>query len=249
MVTAERIDPILVEGGSAYDRQALRLHLERYEFASRIVDGKRVVDCACGTGYGAEMMARSGASTVIGVDLDPGAIEYAETNHRHPSVSYVAADALEYKPVFAPDVWVSFETIEHLPEPARYLTRVYENLAEGGLLIASVPTTVSTDGNPYHLTDFTRRSWRRLLSSTGFSVESEHLQEHRYSLSDIFGSSRGERQKQVRAGVFRYYVSHPKVALARAALTMTRGLVHEYSTVVARRTSSAGKAASRPTDP
>ena len=240
MITAERLDPLFTATGSDYDREALRLHLERYEFAATLVADRRVVDCACGTGYGSEILARAGAAVVIGVDIDAAAVAFACENHVHERVSYQVADASGYTPPFRPEVWVSLETIEHLPDPKVYLRATRDRLGPGGVLIASVPTTVSTDGNPFHRTDFTRRSWHRLLASTGFAVEDELLQEHRFSLRQIFGGERGERQRQVRRNLLAYYASHPGVAWARFALTARRGLVHEYTTVVARCTPGAG---------
>lgn len=235
MITAERLDPLFTATGSDYDREALRLHLERYEFAAARAVNRLTVDCACGTGYGSEILARAGATQVIGVDIDAAAVAFARENHSHERVAYQVADASSFSPPFLPEVWVSLETVEHLPNPAAYLRATHDRLAPDGLLIASVPTTVSTDGNPFHRTDFTRRSWHRLLASSGFAVEDELLQEHRFSMRQIFGDKRGERQRQIRRNLITYYASHPGVAWARFALTVRRGLVHEYTTVVARR--------------
>ncbi len=235
MITAERLDPLLTAAGSDYDREALRLHLERYEFAATHVGERRVVDCACGTGYGSAILADAGAAVVVGVDIDSSAVAFASQHHARLSISYELADATAYAPPFAPDLWVTLETVEHLPDPAAYLRATWTRLAPDALLIASVPTTVSTDGNPFHLTDFTRASWHRLLAATGFVVEDELVQTHRYSLKQIFGAERGERQREVRRNLLGYYFTHPSVAWARAALTARRGFVHEYTTVVARR--------------
>lgn len=235
MITAERLDPLYCSSGSDYDREAVRLHVERYEFAAMYVRDKNVVDCACGTGYGSEILARAGARCVTGVDIDSMAVDFARRHHPHEHTSYVLDDALSYTPDEKPDVWVSLETVEHLHDPEAYLRATRSRLVPNGLLIASVPTTVSTDGNPFHLHDFTRGSWHGLLASTGFSIEDQLTQEHRFSLGQIFGSERGARQGQVRRGLLAYYASHPEVAWARLTLTLRRGFVHEYTTIVARR--------------
>lgn len=237
MITAERLDPLLTAPGSDYDREALRLHIERYEFAATRVADKLVVDCACGTGYGSAILAQAGAAEVVGVDIDHGAISFARQHHAHERVRYAVDDATTYEPPYRPDVWVTLETVEHLPDPREYLHVVWRRLAPDALLIASVPTTVSTDGNPFHRTDFTRRGWHRLLAATGFVAEEELVQVHRYSLKQIFGGERGERQRQVRQNLLAYYATHPSVAWARLALTARRGLLHEYTTIVARRAS------------
>lgn len=238
--TSERLDPLAMAGASRYDRDTLALHLERYELAAACAANRDVVDCACGTGYGSEMLANAGARSVQGVDLDAGAIEFARAHHAHPAVRYVQADALTWRAPRPPEVWVSLETIEHLPDPAAFVRSVSEQVVPGGVFVASVPVTVSTDGNPHHLHDFTRRGFRRLLQRHGFSIERELRQEHRFTTADVFGGARGERQRDRRRGLVAWYASHPSAFARRAWLTLTRGLVHEYLTVVARREPRAG---------
>src|SRR5436305_1525474 len=45
-------------------------HRCRYRFALPYARGARVLDIACGTGFGAAMLAEAGARSVCGVDLD-----------------------------------------------------------------------------------------------------------------------------------------------------------------------------------
>jgi hypothetical protein len=173
----------------------------------------------------------------MGVDLDPSAIEFAKQHHAHERVTYQIADALSWVPEERPQVWVSLETVEHLPDAAMYLRRVHERLAPEGMLIASVPTTVSTDANPHHLADFTRRSWQRIVRAAGFEPFDELLQVQRLSLGDAMGANKISRLR-VRRDLIRFYLRRPGVALRRAVLTITRGLMNEYLVIVARRRSS-----------
>ena len=236
--TSERLDPLAIgDAASRYDRDTLALHLQRYELAARYVANRDAVDCACGTGYGSEMLAKAGARSVQAVDLDAGAIAFAQEHHAHAAVRYITADALAWRAAPAPAVWVSLETIEQLPDPARFVRAVAEQIAPDGVFIASVPVTVSTDGNPHHLHDFTKRSFLRLLQRNGFSVELELPQEHRFTTADILGGKRSGRQRDRRRGLVSWYMRRPNVLARRAWLTLTRGLVHEYLTVVARRES------------
>jgi 2-polyprenyl-3-methyl-5-hydroxy-6-metoxy-1,4-benzoquinol methylase len=129
---------------------------------------------------------------------------------------------------------VTLETVEHLDDPLQYLRSIHDRLAPSGMLIASVPTTVSTDGNPYHLVDFTVKSWRKMVGDAGFVIEHELAQAQRFTLRDVIGSKRGARQ-QVQRSLIRYYLKHPRVAAARVVLTLTKGLVNEYLVVAARR--------------
>ena len=178
------------------------------------------------------MLKQAGARSVQGVDLDRGALKYARSRHAHDGIIYYEADALRFQPSPSPTVWVSLETIEHLPKPHDYVARVAELLPAGGRFIASVPVTVSTDGNPHHLWDFTRDSFRALLRKNGLHEERALEQVHRFSLRDIFGKSTGARQRDRRHGLVAWYARHPRVLAERLKLTVTKGLVNEYLTVV-----------------
>jgi len=230
--TSERLDPLLLPADAAFDRGLLALHVERYRLAAEYVRDADVVDCACGTGFGSEVLRQAGARTVQGVDLDRGALEYARSRHAHEGITYFEADAVRFVPAPQPSVWVSLETVEHLPNPAAYVARVAKVLPKGGKFIASVPVTVSTDGNPHHLHDFTRDSFRRLLTANGFKEIRALEQSLRFTLGDLFGRGHGMRPRNRRRGLVRWYARHPRVLAKRVALTLTRGFVNEYLTVV-----------------
>ena len=53
-------------------------HLARYDFACKFVNRKKVLDIACGMGYGSKMLSKAGALCVDGVDISEEAIEYAK---------------------------------------------------------------------------------------------------------------------------------------------------------------------------
>ncbi|MBM3906851.1 MAG: class I SAM-dependent methyltransferase [Gemmatimonadetes bacterium] len=209
------------------------MHLERYRLAAEFVRDADVVDCACGTGYGSELLRQAGARSVQAVDLDRGALEFARLRHAHEGIIYYEADALRFAPNPMPSVWVSLETVEHLPNPTGYVARVAQLLPRGGRFIASVPVTVSTDGNPHHLHDFTRESFRALLRAHGFREERSLEQSHRFTLGQVFGHSRAASRRNHRRGLLRWYAKHPRVLAQRVMLTLTKGLVNEYLSVVA----------------
>src|SRR5687767_6601798 len=56
-------------------------HIYRYRFAARFVRGRRVLDIACGEGYGAAALLRAGAASVIGVDISEEACEHARQKY------------------------------------------------------------------------------------------------------------------------------------------------------------------------
>ncbi len=232
-LTAERLDPLLDSASSPFDQATLALHVERYRLAMEYVRDADVVDCACGTGYGSAMLAEAGARSVQGVDLDRSALMFARARHAHPAITYFEADATRFTASPQPTVWVSLETVEHLPNPRAYVARVAEQVPSGGRFIASVPVTVSTDGNPHHLSDFTRQSFRRLLTAHGFAEERALDQVHRFTLGDVFGGAHGARRRNRRHGLLAWYARHPAAFVQRVQLTFTKGLVSEYVTIVA----------------
>lgn len=135
-------------------------HRARYAFAARQVAGRRVLDVACGSGYGTGMLRAAGAREVIGVDCDAGAVAYARKRYGTSGVTLVQGDACA-PPVSGPfDAIVSFETIEHLDEPEKFLEVCRRLLAPGGRLFVSTPYRhrAGPDGKP--LNPFHRQEWR-----------------------------------------------------------------------------------------
>jgi 2-polyprenyl-3-methyl-5-hydroxy-6-metoxy-1,4-benzoquinol methylase len=138
-------------------------HEARYAYAERITDGKRVLDIACGTGYGTAELAKS-ATSAVGVDISEESIAYANANYQAPNLEYIHASATD--DIFASssfDLICSFETIEHLTEKERlaYLQNLKKWLKPDGTILFSTPnrTIVSPFSakplNQYHIQEFT----------------------------------------------------------------------------------------------
>ena len=135
-----------------------RRHLTVYEWISARVDGRRVVDLACGEGYGAAVLARTAAS-VIGVDANPEAYEHARLRYRAPNLRF-ERDLVE---TWSGDVdcVVFLQTIEHVADPASLLGRLRDLVAPGGVAYVSTPNvlTLAPPGaqrsdNPWHLREY-----------------------------------------------------------------------------------------------
>jgi len=132
-------------------------HLVRYNFASGLVRGKRVLDLGCGVGYGTDMLKSAGATEVVGIDRSIEAITYGRERHADFQPDYLLADA-ESLPLrdLQFDVVVSFETLEHVVDYRHMLAEAKRVMRPGGLLILSTPNKgVYSEGNPYHTKEFT----------------------------------------------------------------------------------------------
>src|SRR5687767_12797168 len=93
-------------------------HVHRYALAARLCSGLRVLDLGCGVGYGSDLLARGGAASVEGVDVDEAAIAEARRAFDAEGVSFTVADAVERLRRLESgevDAIVSFEALEHLP--------------------------------------------------------------------------------------------------------------------------------------
>src|SRR5437667_6554941 len=110
MLTGERTLPDVPE-----ENYWFRRHLAVYEWIAARVGGLRVLDMACGEGYGSALLATT-AAAVVGVDANPEAHEHARLRYRAPNLRFERA-LLETFSEPAGAV-VLLQTIEHLDQPA-----------------------------------------------------------------------------------------------------------------------------------
>ncbi|HXJ34661.1 MAG TPA: methyltransferase domain-containing protein [Candidatus Eisenbacteria bacterium] len=142
-------------GGDAEFGVDMARHMAAYDFAATRAPGKSVLDAGCGEGYGAARLADA-AREVVGVDrIEP--ITVARARHRHPRLRFEVAD-LEHLEALGRqfDLVVSFQVIEHLPDPVGYLRALAARIAPGGEMIVTTPNRLmSVSENPYHLREWT----------------------------------------------------------------------------------------------
>ena len=151
------------------EREIRYEHVHRYVFARQWVEGLRVLDAACGEGYGSALLAEKAAS-VCGVDVSAEAIAHASERYRAPGLRFTEADCLalpfddgEF------DCVVSFETLEHLEEQDGLLKEFRRVLAQDGFILISTPDkAVYTDQqgnrNEFHVAELYRDEFEALLS-------------------------------------------------------------------------------------
>lgn len=140
----------------------LARHLAAYQFVRDRAEGRIVLDAGCGEGYGAALLAEV-AQRVVGIDR-PEAVRVAAA--RHPRVDFRPLDLVrldELDERFG--LVVSFQVIEHLPDPVGFLGLLAARLAPGGEVVVTTPNRLmSVSENPYHLREWTAPELRTLVA-------------------------------------------------------------------------------------
>ncbi len=156
---------------------------QRYDFAATRVAGARVLDCACGAGYGTALLARGGAARVVGLDVAADALDWARREFSLPSTEFrqIVGDDLPVSDAEF-DCVVSFETIEHVTETQapKFVAELARALRAEGKLILSTPLTHGPTRfhpeNPFHLREYNPTELGELLGAH-FEIQ-ERLGQH-----------------------------------------------------------------------
>ncbi len=163
-LTGERTLPDLPEENYWYRR-----HLVVYEWIAARVGGRRVVDMACGEGYGSNVLA-GGAASVVGVDANPEAHEHARLRYVRDNLRF-ERDLVE---TFSEtcDAVVFLQTIEHVQDAGKILEHFKSMLEPGGVAYVSTPNllTLAPPGaeksdNPWHVHEYRTEEFRQLCEA------------------------------------------------------------------------------------
>lgn len=138
-------------------------HLARYRWAATFAPGLRVLDAACGTGYGSRILSEAGARRVTSMDISSEAT----------GVGFVRAEATRLPARDgAFDLYVSFETLEHVDDDEGLVDEARRVLAPGGRFLCSTPnrdllspglTLRDRPRNPYHVREYSIGEFEALL--------------------------------------------------------------------------------------
>lgn len=228
----ERIVPDELQSQETTGAETLRLHLERYRFAKQNLVAGRLLDVACGVGYGTALLSENPiVIRALGVDISPEAVEYADRRYRNQRVSFINSDALTFSPGHQFENIVSLETVEHVDDPHALFGHLVSLLAPGGRLIASVPVTPSVDGNPHHKTNFSRKSFQRLGDVFALVSLKSLSQVQPYRPLAIV-TRREARSADLRQNLGLFYFHNPAHFFLRIWSTLRDGFVNKYLTVV-----------------
>ena len=154
-----------------------RRHLAVYEFIGARVAGLRVIDLACGEGYGSEVLSRSAAS-VLGVEANPETYEHARLRYRRQNLRFERGLVERHGQPSSYDVVVFLQTIEHVHDPVAVLEHVRSILAPGAVAYVSTPNllTLAPPGaeksdNPWHLKEYRAAEFDQLCRRVFDQVE------------------------------------------------------------------------------
>jgi 2-polyprenyl-3-methyl-5-hydroxy-6-metoxy-1,4-benzoquinol methylase len=171
-LTGERTLPDVPEENYWFQR-----HLAVYEWIAERVRGMRVLDMACGEGYGSDVLAR-GARSVVGLDANPEAHEHARLRYRRANLSFERGMVENFGQLGQFDAVVFLQTIEHVQDPAGVLGHFHDLLAPSGVAYVSTPNVLTLapagqarSDNPWHIREYRAQEFDELCRSVFGQVE------------------------------------------------------------------------------
>jgi len=165
-------------------------HIARYQFAAEHCINKRVLDIACGTGYGSKVLYDAGAKEIVGIDISKETIDFACARYEGYPLVFQEGDITDIKydnNYF--DVITCFETIEHVSNQDKVLLELRRVLQPAGLLIISSPNRTVTSPNKL-MSDPPDNSFHAIEYST--NEFTDFLKKY-FLVLDIFGQRRLRR--------------------------------------------------------
>jgi len=210
-----------------------RRHLAVYEWIGARVLGQRVIDMACGEGYGSEVLSRSAAS-VLGVDANPEAHEHARLRYRRQNLSFERGLVENHGEPGRFDAVVFLQTIEHVHDPLAVLEHFRSLLAPRGTVYVSTPNllTLAPAGaaksdNPWHLKEYRAREFEALCATTFDVVQLLGLYHARKLRAHELALSWGWDSVHARLGITKPFYDRftPAIATRDFALRSTDDLV------------------------
>jgi 2-polyprenyl-3-methyl-5-hydroxy-6-metoxy-1,4-benzoquinol methylase len=167
-------------------------HLHRYDEVLRYIKGEEsILDIACGSGFGSDILAKNTSGVVVGGDIAKEAIDISKQYWQRPNLAFKILDGTKLPfPDNHFDIVVSFETIEHTTEYSTMVQEFARVLKPSGCAFISTPNfpVNSPTGqvtNPYHPQEFTHEELERILKVHFTSVKIEGQQYKRYIVKDL----------------------------------------------------------------
>jgi len=225
--TGERFVPWASDPVVAYE------HLHRYFWASGLVKGKKVLDLACGEGYGADLLARQAVS-VCALDIDEDAVRHASKKYRRPNLQFFQGSitAVPITENCSFDVITCFEAIEHIEQHDELIQEVRRLLKPGGLFAVSTPNKDAYNAqgepaNPFHVRELTFEEFDTLLTryfpNVRYFGQRVHPASSMWSIGHTDGKALREFAVERRDGEFRPVIE-PRTPIYYVAIASGSGI-------------------------
>lgn len=172
-------------------------HLHRYAIAMELVQDKKVLDIACGEGYGSNLLAKN-ATHVTGVDIIAGIIQQATAKYQKKNLQFLIGTVENIPGADKQfEVVISFETLEHIADHTKMMVEIKRVLQPGGLLIISTPdkknyTDKTGRNNPFHVKELYEEEFKSLLHQYFKNVQ---ILSQQITLSSVITSASSEGLK------------------------------------------------------
>lgn len=165
-------------------------HRARFAAIERYVAGRRVLDVGCASGVDRpdwlHALIGTVADELVGVDVDPGAVDEATTK----GYDVRLADACAFDLGRSFDVVFAGELIEHLDDPRGFLGSARRHLREDSELVLTTPNAFCFTNFAYrlrrtpakinrdHVAWYCEDTLRQLLERNGYVVRELHYLRH-----------------------------------------------------------------------
>jgi predicted SAM-dependent methyltransferase/2-polyprenyl-3-methyl-5-hydroxy-6-metoxy-1,4-benzoquinol methylase len=168
-------------------------HLNRYIFASKYITKLNaiVTDAACGVGYGSYVLSKNPNTHLVqSLDISSDALTHAQQYFNNEKIEFKIKNLEDESldDLQKADYFISFETIEHLPTPEKYIAKIARNLKDDGVFIGSTPNETIMpfiqQNFLFHTRHFTVEQLDEILKKNGFNAI-EYFQQKREEPSEI----------------------------------------------------------------
>ena len=167
---------VIRAGGFSKTMVELRRYQYKHLIDSYHMEGKKFIEVGCGQGEFLKVLSEFPVE-VHGIEHDPHLVELARAQGLDVTEGFTETEDTRFAGGLY-DVFLSFNFLEHQPDPSTMLQAIYRNLEDDAMGLITVPSfEYIMDHNSYyelirdHLAYYTFETLTPLLERNGFQVE------------------------------------------------------------------------------
>ena len=167
---------VIRAGGFSKTMVELRRYQYKHLIDSYHLEGKKFIEVGCGQGEFLKVLSEFPVE-VHGIEHDPHLVELARAQGLDVTEGFTETEDTRFAGGLY-DVFLSFNFLEHQPDPSTMLQAIYRNLEDDAMGLITVPSfEYIMDHNSYyelirdHLAYYTFETLTPLLERNGFLVE------------------------------------------------------------------------------